>query len=271
MQPEVKWIMEYLDSRPILPEITLAAHEAMHWSFKDHGYTSKNARILEWMGSLQEPRDCVFYEILCHIFAGVILDPQGMTYQAMIGYISGNIGCAHPLDRAKCAAEIIAIAYQCDLIVITKTSEKTMIITTEYVLDEDVPDFPKHAPLFRAPEPGTVNPILGNQFKQHDQDVCLGHINRMNALPLVLEQRLITGLEETTSEVFETQEQKVQWEDFKRRSHDMYEKVGDQTFWLSHSYDTRGRCYCSGYYINYQGSSYKKAIVQLAEKETVKL
>ena len=42
-------------------------------------------------------------------------------------------------------------------------------------------------------------------------------------------------------------------------------------FWLKHSLDTRGRTYCNGYLINYQGASYKKAIVQLHDKEVVRL
>ena len=272
MQPEVKWIMEYLDRNEVLPEMYETMSALLVWSVQKYNYDSKNKRIKEWNRSMINSVVDPHYDILCHILAGVLLQPEGMTYQAMIGYISGGIGCAAPLDRIKCAAEVIAIAYQCDLIVITKVSDKTLMITTEYTLGETMPEFPKHRPEFRKPEPILFNPILGNQFKQHDKDVCVDHINKMNSIPLTLEYRVITELEETSKAVIEYQEQLEQWEDFKQKSLETYSEAARKNeFYLLHNMDTRGRCYCDGYYINYQGSSFKKAIVQLHDKEIVKL
>ena len=273
MQPEVKWIMDYLDRNEMIEDMDKALHLAFHWIHDDHGYESKNTRIREYR-TATEDTSFALYDIMSHIFAGTLLHPEGMTYQAMIGYISGNIKCADPLDRAKCGAELIALAYQAGLVVITKVSEKTFMITTEWSLDEEMPEFAKHQPLFKKPQPVAFNPILGNRFKQHDQDVCLDHINRMNAIPLCLETRVIDEMVEMPSHAFETEEQEDQWADFIRRSQAMYFDVitrNNNKFHLEHSMDTRGRCYCSGYYINYQGASYKKAIVQLADKEIVKL
>jgi hypothetical protein len=147
------------------------------------------------------------------------------------------------------------------------------MITTEFELDVDIPEFDKHLPLFRKPSEVAYNPILGNRFKQHDSDVCREHIDTMNAIPLSLEGRIFNILEETTKAELETQEQVDDWEVFKVRSDLAYAHVLDKgnEFYLEHSHDTRGRCYCSGYYINYQGNSYKKAIIQLFDKEVVRL
>lgn len=271
MNPEVKWIMEHLDNSEMLPEMDEALHLAFHWAHDDHGYASKNARIQEYRDNARSLPRMDHYEVFCHIFIGALLHPQGMTYQAMIGYIAGNIGCEDPLDRAKCAAELIALAYQADLIVITKSGD-SFLITTEFELPVEIPEFVKHRPEYKPPAPLDVNRILGNRFKQHDLDTCLDHLERMNAIPLTLEHRLIAELPETPSSEPETDEQAEQWEDFRRRSQEAYaEAIQHQRFWLKHNYDTRGRTYCKGYYINYQGASYKKAIVQLAEKEVVKL
>lgn len=38
-------------------------------------------------------------------------------------------------------------------------------------------------------------------------------------------------------------------------------KTGNK-FWLTHAYDKRGRLYCNGYGINYQGNEYAKAVVE---------
>lgn len=43
----------------------------------------------------------------------------------------------------------------------------------------------------------------------------------------------------------------------------------DKMFYLTHKYDTRGRCYAQGYHINYQGDSYCKAMIELANKEEI--
>ena len=112
-QPKVKWICNYLDEHDIMPEMASAIAGMLEWSATHFSYESKNVRIREW-----SPSEIDAYDIISHIFACCILHPEGTTYQAMIGYISGNIRCKDPLDRAKCAAEVIAICYQHDLIVI---------------------------------------------------------------------------------------------------------------------------------------------------------
>lgn len=272
MQAEVKWLMDYLDSHEILPEMQQAINLAFKWAHTTYSYASKNQRIQEWRRAMT-PSDTPFYAIMCHVFSGALLHPQGMTYQAMIGYISSNVQCADPLDRAKCAAEIIALAYQADLIVITRTSDRTLMVTTEFELPVEIPEFGKHLPQFKRPSMVDYTPILGCRFKQHTEDICTEHIDKMNAIPLTLETRVIDTMEEYQKAQTQTDEQEEQWQDFKRRSAQAYQQVIDKgnRFFMHHDYDTRGRCYCAGYYINYQGSQYKKAIVQLADKEVVKI
>ena len=40
-------------------------------------------------------------------------------------------------------------------------------------------------------------------------------------------------------------------------------------FYLTHKYDTRGRCYAQGWHITYQGDSYCKAMIELANTEVI--
>lgn len=259
MQPEVKWIMNYLDERELIPEMDRAINMVMDWTMIDFKYESKNARIAEW-----NPSDKDIYVVLCHILIGCLIHRE-MNYQAMIGFITNDIRCNDQIDRIKTAAEVIALAYQCDLIVITKKSD-SMVITTEFELDEDIPEFDKHQPERHAYVAET-NQILGSRFKQHDKDTCLSHINTMNAVPLALEWRVINELEDKPKK--EEIEDEEAWQDFVRRSQATYQNIGTDTFYLRWSYDTRGRSYSQGYYINPQGASFKKAIVSLANKELI--
>lgn len=254
-----KWLENYLDERELIPEMGRAINMILQWTMIDFKYESKNARIAEW-----NPSDKDIYAVLCHILIGCLIHRE-MNYQAMIGFIANDIRCNDQIDRIKTAAEVIALAYQCDLIVITKKSD-SMVITTEFELDEDIPEFDKHQPESHAYIAET-NQILGNRFKQHDKDTCLSHINTMNAVPLALEWRVINELQDKPKK--EEIEDEEAWQDFVRRSQATYQNIGTDTFYLKHHYDTRGRTYSQGYYINPQGSSYKKAIVQLAKRELI--
>lgn len=273
MKQETKWLMNYLDERELIPEMDRCINLIMDWSQLTFTYESKNTRIAEW-----NPSDNNIYAVLCHIMIGCFIHGE-MTYQAMIGFICNDFPHIDQRDRIQTAAEVIAIAYQCGLIVITKNKDN-MMITTEFELDEDLPDFDHHVPE-SFPYVAESNQILGCRFKQHDEDTCMSHINTMNAIPLALEWRVINHLkeqmEEKELEDFVNSKNpnkdydlyKQFCKDFLFRSAKTYDNIADYKFYLKHHYDTRGRCYCEGYYVNYQGSSYKKAIIQLANKELI--
>lgn len=41
----------------------------------------------------------------------------------------------------------------------------------------------------------------------------------------------------------------------------------EDKFYLTHRYDKRGRIYPTGYWINYQGNDFAKALIEFAEPE----
>ena len=38
-------------------------------------------------------------------------------------------------------------------------------------------------------------------------------------------------------------------------------------FYLTHKYDKRGRTYCQGYHVTYQGAPWNKAVIEFADQE----
>lgn len=259
------WLVQYLAKDEQLAEITESIKLIREYVNKEY-YASKNARIAEW-----EPEDIDIFEMVIHIFVEC-LKKNSMTYQSLIGLTNGNVGCVHPLDRAKCTAEVIAIVASTGLITITKMLSNYMI-STEFMLDDVIPDIDRHAPLTSKPAIKTENQILGCGYKQHDKDTCLDHINRMNGTALSLDIGLLKAMKEKATHELDTVDKQTQWKSFASKSLHTYVNLakGDNMFYMDHAYDTRGRCYCEGYYINYQGSQYKKAIIQLHTKEIVKL
>ena len=111
-------------------------------------------------------------------------------------------------------------------------------------------------------------------------DLCLDHLNRMNAIPLTLNTK--------TAELIDNE-----WKDLDRRKPNesasdyekrvkAFERYDDSskdvmhalqgirtTFWLTHKYDRRGRVYCQGYHVNYQGNPWNKAVIEFADKELI--
>lgn len=270
MDNQSQWLLNYLDNlEDDFKPMEQAVDSLIQYANPNYKYDSKNKRLREW-----NPDPFELYALAAKIFIGCLLTPEKLTYQAMIGYICEEVNCAEPLDRAKCAAECIAICYAADLIVITKENDDFMYISTEYEVDEDIPELEKHIPKAYKPMEKSINRILGNRFKQHSKNICTQHLDTLNNIPLCLEDRLLDINLEVTKDTLETKEEKDQWDTFKRRSEYMYSHVingMNNEFYLDHAYDTRGRCYCEGYYINYQGSSFKKALVQLANKEIINL
>lgn len=113
-----------------------------------------------------------------------------------------------------------------------------------------------------------------------NNDVCLDHLNRMNQVRLTLNMDTVKfaknewkGLSKQkpneTKKEFEAK--KTRFDKFKKVSKGIFKLMEDNgnEFYLTHFYDFRGRTYCRGYSINYQGHDYNKAIIEFANKEAL--
>lgn len=144
-------------------------------------------------------------------------------------------------------------------------------------------------PMVVPPRPVSSNRctgyILGSgsmllQNNHHDMDICLDHINRMNRIPFTIDtdtakmiknkwRNLDRRKDGETSADFNAR--KKAFEKYDRVSKDVIGKLTElgNTHYMTHRYDKRGRVYCMGYHVNYQGTAWNKAVIQLAEKELV--
>ncbi len=247
------------------------AHVAInHYVLKANSgdyYESKNTRLTAW-----QPAQGDIHELIIAIFTQALLNNK-LNLQSIIGLVAGKISLNDPLDRAKTAAECIALCAQVDLIDIEASGvvHGMYSVTTKWQLDEEIKRSDKHEPITRKPLPKTENQILGCRYKQHNEETCLDHINRMNAIELQLDKKFLSTISEESKRELDTQQKIDQFNLFRSRSYRAYIKLarGGNRFYLEHANDVRGRTYCDGYYITYQGNSFRKAIVQLAKEEIV--
>jgi len=112
-----------------------------------------------------------------------------------------------------------------------------------------------------------------------EEDVCLDHINRCNAVALSLNVNVVASAEgnmiipkRKIGEGFENfQKRQKQAQVFYDHSFEVMEgmlTLGNEMY-LTHKYDRRGRTYAVGYHINSQGTDYNKAVLELHNKEII--
>lgn len=105
-----------------------------------------------------------------------------------------------------------------------------------------------------------------------NRDVCLDHINRMNSLALVIDtSTALKGLPflkwKEPESIAAKRTQEKTFNKFKIFLLTLLEEIGENKLYFSHKYDKRGRVYCQGYHLNYQGNDYQKYILEFANKE----
>lgn len=125
----------------------------------------------------------------------------------------------------------------------------------------------------------TNSVILRNNH--HDDDVCLDHLNACNQIRFTINMDVVKFVrnkwrnldkpkEGETSTDFE--KRKRAFEKYDLSSREVIKRLTDisDSFFLTHRYDKRGRTYCQGYHVNYQGTPWNKACVEFAHKEVTK-
>lgn len=144
-------------------------------------------------------------------------------------------------------------------------------------------------PMVVPPKPVTSNNdtgyILGSgslilNQAPGDDDICLDHINRMNAIRFALDLDTAAMVQNSWSDLDKQREGETK-KDFEKRQRAFakYDQAARHVMaqltsitnvhHVTHRYDKRGRTYCMGYHVNYQGTEWNKSVVCLADKEMV--
>lgn len=236
-------------------------------------YQSKLDRIQEWIDSgdvWEEMTELVISIIL------ITVEHTEIAYSALVGMLANRVSLKDPINRAKTVADIVGIMILTDMLDLEGEYGATAMLVTRLKLTLEPED--KHV-IFEKIETVTCNKsdyghvILGGKIKQHDKFVSLDVINKQNSILLSLNVKLLSKITHKPSKPLETEEMKEQWKLFARECTNKYlEAIHTKRnqFSIVHKYDTRGRMYADSYYINYQGTAYQKAVIQLANKEIVK-
>lgn len=208
----------------------------------------------------------------------------------LVGLLRGYFSDDEETSAEQHCANMLRRAVECDVVDYDPVNQVFVVI---YNIDEatqkELDKFQYPLPMIVEPETVTNNHETGYQtivgsliLKQnhHDEDICLDHINRVNAVPLRLNEDVLSFIQNKWKNI-DKQKPDESYQDFKARqkAFQKYNRssrevltalmaVGNR-FWLTHKYDKRGRTYCQGYHANYQGNDWNKACIELAEGEVL--
>ena len=296
-----KAVDDLLTEQSIVNKLNKGVEILYSWLNEEHA-VDKQLRLL----ALQ---DLDINELVQHTVALVALHcSKPMKLVSIASMCIGHLKMADKVGAIQTMAEVIAMLSDTDLFDCRKT-EDGWIVLSRIGLDEEVLRYAYNAfylpPMIIKPrtvrhnrDSGYITQrgeslILGFYENHHDDDICLDVINILNANEYELDIDIISSLSEDPLEItieklqenaaakdkylshFEAEKKLKQiletWDDYQEECYKIKTLMlyHGNKFYLQNKVDKRGRIYTSGYHVNPQGSSFKKAMINLAKKEIV--
>jgi len=285
---------ELTDSPEIAAKITEGVELLKAWMAASY-YESKALR-------LQQLQGLDLTELVTDVYVGIAYVQKPELFTSVSGQLAARLNFSDKREGILTVAEIMAVLCDTDVFDVIKLGTNTsLMVQSRMELSERLTTYIEESvylpPMVCEPETLTNNrqsaylthseSVILKSYNHHDEDVCLDVLNIQNSVPLALDEELICTLGEpdpgdlrevenaelyTPFELAQIiREKEAAWDHFKRQSIKMYALMIGQgnRFYLTHRIDKRGRIYASGYHITTQGSKYKKAIIELADKELV--
>jgi len=258
--------------------------ESVNQYLKGSYYASKQKRVEEICQGTVSVQD-----IVLEIFIAVLPIQEISPIQSVSTQIGNRIGIRRLLDGVKTSSELLAVCEKSGLFTIYHSADEvnktgTLGIMAHYHLDKEVQDFIQKTmylpPMISEPVEWTDNStgghlngsgsvILGS-LNHHQGEQSLDAINLVQSIPWELNERMLS-IEETPNkpENMDTAQKREQFTMMKRQSRVVYENMVElgNKFYLVWKNDKRGRMNSQGYHIDLQSTSYKKSIIQFANKE----
>jgi hypothetical protein len=242
-------------------------------------YPSKNARI-------DQIRELNIESLVISVFTGIAYSQREELYTSVTAQLAGRLKFSDKRDAIITVAELVAVLCMTDAFDIQKASKSSsLMIISRIPLSEDTIRFIANT---RYLPPMVCEPLdLSSNYQSgylthndslilgignhHEGDICLDVLNKVNKVQLRLDTDFLSTIEEVPTFELDSQDKEDQWAEFKRQSYELYLLLAksDNKFYLTHRVDKRGRIYAQGYHVTTQGTSFKKASIELANQELV--
>lgn len=257
-------------------------------------FKSKEARV-------EQIRQLELKPLVFELFVGIAYITQPVLFTSISAQMASRLN----FDDKECAirtvAEMLAVLCHTDVFEIFKQSKMaSLMVVSNIRLSPQLMTYIEEStflpPMVCEPELITHNresgylthndSVILKPWNHHDEDVCLDVVNIQNQIPFALNEAFLRAVPEEPCkdlEFIENQQlndferarlvsdRKDQWTRFLNQSRKIYALLIGQgnRFFFTNKVDKRGRLYSQGYHVDPQGTKYKKAALELADKELV--
>jgi hypothetical protein len=260
-------------------------------------YTVKSGEVREWTSKLERHAKWRTMEIEHMAMKAIAMATikELSTYTEIVGRLKGMFKHDEMRQDIESASELVALLSKTDLITIIypRDAEEGVLMVQSNIeysvnfaeyMDKSkfvLPSIIRPLPIRTNTDTGyrTFKGSLILSGKYHDKNVCLDHINRVNAVALRIERRAFQVepvFKEFTSKnpdetVVERAERNAQWKILNIQTVEAAVTMMRQgnRFYQTHHYCERLRTYSHGYQLHTQGDGRRKSIIELHKQEVI--
>ena len=227
-------------------------------------------------------------QLVTDIFCSTAMFQREETFVSAASQIAKHLSFDDRKDSIHTVGELLGVLCYTGVFVIWKESkESQMLLRSQMRLPNTLINAVHRSqylpPMVCVPETVKTNfesghltvndtQILG-KHSSHCDDICLDILNIQNQIPLKLCTEFISTVEEEPNpgSPLDSVEKQINWDRQKCESYEIYLLLAKQgnKFYQLNSYDKRGRMYTSGYHVNFQGASFKRACIELHNEELI--
>ena len=246
-------------------------------------------RIRQEMANVKEFMEVIGAKGLDKEFALDLLTQMAIHRRCKINVLVGILR-GHYSDTQKTADEICKCA---DADLVDFDPQIGLLVTVCQIgsdLQDEIDKYQYPLPMVVPPEFIKTNTRNGYRIhnhgsvilkdNHHTDDICLDHINRANKTKLCINYEVMRMIQnkwknldkpKEDETVADYQKRVKAFEKFDKSSRDVMKLLlseGNELY-LTHKVDKRGRTYCQGYTVNYQGTAWSKATIEFYNKELI--
>lgn len=273
------YIREAIEGNPVMVQKLQDGVKLVEEYMSKTYYQSKMNRIAQ-LRSLDLER------LVLDIFTGIAYCMKPELFTSVTAQMACRLKFSDKTDAITTVAELIAVLCMTDAFDIGKVDKMaSLTVVSRIPLNAQLVDFIENSqylpPMVCEPLELESNfssgylthndSLILGQHNHHDGDICLDVLNLINKVELSLDTQFLSKVEEDPTFELDSQDKHDLWMKFKRQSYEFYKLIVEcgNEFYMTHKVDKRGRIYASGYHITTQGTSFKKASIELAKKEIV--
>ena len=253
------------------------------WLSKDY-YESKNLRLDDLFEKIESEG---LESLVVYVAAAIVHTHSVQTIQQCVGYLAAYMPHECPFDRARTAAEVLALlSKENGFYHIQRNGQGTPAtiainhwphIDKKLMASFDwINDTCFNPPMIEKPQLVTDNrhcgyktlaePLILGSLTEHSKKQNYKAINLLNSIEWVLDEKVLAE-PERPSKPLDTSDQHQNFTAMVQASKFIYRMLKGKRFWLCWQYDSRGRIYSHGYHVNLQAAEYKKACLSFNREE----